>query len=439
MLKKIFSVFFICFLIFALFLTPITAYAYEPTGIDLTAKAAMVISMDTDEILFEKNIDQKVYPASITKIMTAILMIESDKFDPSAKVTVNRRCLDTVANTGLSVSALKLGDEITQLDLLNTVLVSSYGDCAYLAAEIFGGSYENFVAMMNEKAKQLGLKNTHYSNPVGLHEEETYTTARDTYTLVKYALKNDLFRTTTSQARYQFTTAGGTRRTLFTTNFLLDRATNYWYQYATGVKTGYTDAAGRCLVSTATYNNYNYMCILFGCKNSSLRRYDFIETKNLFRWAFNTFSFKEVANSDEPVCEIPVELSSETDFVSLYFKEPFLTLLPNEADQSTLVVKNEFVNDTATAPIKQGDVLGKAYIYYAEELMGTVDLVAGTDVKRNPALVAIRAIKNFFKSRYMKIIYIIIAIVVGGFILICILINLPKKKRKVRYIPFNDK
>ena len=438
MAKKIFSAFFIFLLVFATVFTPITAHAYEPIGINLTAKAGLLISMDTDEILFEKNIDQKVYPASITKIMTALLMLESDKFDPKAKVKINQSCLDVVLGTGLSVSLLEKGEELTHLDLLYTVLLSSYGDCTYLAAEIFGGSYENFVKMMNDKAKELGLTGTHYSNPVGLHEEETYTTARDTYTLTKHALQYKLFKTVTSQSRYHFETTKGTSRTLSTTNFLLDKNTNYWYQYASGVKTGFTDAAGRCLVSTASYNNYNYMCILFGCTNSTQKRYDFSESRELYRWAFNNFSYKEVANSDEPVCEIPVELSSETDFVSLYFKEPFMTILPNGADQSTLAVEKKLVAESVDAPIKKGDVLGKAEVYYAEKLIGTVDLVAGNNVEKNEILGIIRSVKNFFKSDYMKIIYIVLAAIVVIFILACILLNLPKKKRKVRYIPYED-
>ncbi|MBR4116505.1 MAG: serine hydrolase [Clostridia bacterium] len=436
MLKKTFSIIFICFFAFLYVFTPITASAYEVTGLDITAKAGMLVSLDTDEILYENNIDKKVYPASITKIMTAVLMLESDKWDPKAKVKINKACLDVVLGTGLSVSLLSEGEEFTQLDLLYTVLVSSYGDCTYLAAELFGGSYDNFVKMMNDKAAELGLSGTHYSNPVGLHEEETYTTARDTYTLTKYALQYELFKTVTSTSRYRFTTTKGTQRTLSTTNFLLDKNTNYWYQYAGGVKTGYTDIAGRCLVSTASYNGYNYMCILFGCTNSPSKRYDFVETKELYRWAFNNFSYKEVADSDEPVCEIPVELSTETDFVPLYFKKPFVTILPNGADDSTLVMKNTFVSETVDAPIKKGDVLGYSEIYYAEKIIGKVDLVAGNDVEKSFWLSVVRHIENFFTSSYMKIIYIVIALVVVGFLLLCIYLNRGKKKRKVKYIPY---
>ena len=225
MLKRIFSVFFAVLILSFCVFTPITASAYEVTSFEITAKAGMLVSLDTGEILYQNNIDKKVYPASITKIMTALLIIESDKWNPDAKVTITKEILDMVLGTGLAVSLLEEGEEFTQLDMLYMVLVSSYGDITYLAAEIFGGTVDNFVDMMNKKADELGLKGTHYSNPVGLHEEETYTTVRDIYTLTKYALQYDIFKTVTSKDRYKVQTAKGTTRTLSTTNFLLDNTT----------------------------------------------------------------------------------------------------------------------------------------------------------------------------------------------------------------------
>lgn len=438
MLKKTFSIFFILFIIILSVFSPITASAYEVTSFEITAKAGMLISLDTGETLYENNIDTRVYPASIAKIMTAVLMLESDKWDPEAKVTLSKEVLDMVLGTGLAISLLKEGEEFTQLDMLYMVLVSSWGDITYQASIYYGGTVEDFVDMMNQKANELGLENTHYSNPVGLHEDETYTTVRDIYKLAKYAMQYELFNTVTAVSRYKVTTTNGTTRTLSTTNFLLDASTNYYYKYASGVKTGYTDKAGRCLVSTASYNGYNYMCILMNCPNSPNKRYEFAESRDLYRWAFNNFSFKEVAKSDEPVCEIPVEHSMETDFVPLYFKKPFVTILPNDADDSTLVVKTIFNNETAKAPIKKGDVLGKAEITYAEKVIGTVDLIAGNDVSQSKLLVFATYIKDFFTSIYMKLLYAAIAIVVLIFIILCIRLNLNRlKKRKVRYIPYD--
>lgn len=439
--KKIFSTIFIFFLTIFCILPSLSASAYEVTGFEIKAKAGTLVSLDTDEILYENNIDQKVYPASITKIMTTILMLESEKYDPQGKITMTKSALDLVLGTGSSVSYIKEGEEFTQLDLVYLVLMSSYGDCTYLAAEFYAGSVENFVALMNQKAAELGLKNTHYQNPVGLHDENNYTTVRDIYTLTKYALQNETFKTVCETHRYPMpaTNMSG-ERTLVTTNFLQDANTNYYYPYAKGVKTGYTDEAGRCLVSTASFGNYNYMCILMGCPPKADRRYEFLESAELYRWAFNNFSFKEIASSTEPVCEMPVELSLETDFVPLHFKNKFVSVLPNEADESTIVIKPHLNSESTEAPIKKGEVLGKADVIFAEKVIGTVDLVAGADIKASKILIVVKYIKNVFTSIYMKLIIAIAVIAVLIFIILCIRLNIARlKKRKVRYIPYGKR
>lgn len=439
--KKIIYVFLTILTVVAVISPAFTASAYEITGFEVSAKAGMLVSMDTGETLYSKNIDEKVYPASITKIMTVTLMLESEKYDPTGKVAMSKEVDRLITGTGSAVSNLKIGEEITQLDLVYTVLMSSFGDCAYLAALYYGGSVEAFVEQMNNKAAELGLTGTHYSNPVGLHDEQTYTTVRDIHTLATYALKNETFKTVCETARYtiEATNMSG-KHTISTTNYLQDPNTNYYYQYARGVKTGFTDEAGRCLVSTATYNGYNYMCILMNCPANAGKRYEFIDSANLYRWAFNNFSFKQVADSTEPVCELPVDLSFETDFVPLYFEKPFVTVLPNEADSSTIVVKPKLNYEKKDAPIKKGDVLGTADIVYAEQVIGTVNLVAGSSVKASKLLIALRAVKGFFGSFYMKIVYILIALVIVIFILMIIRLNIARiRKRKVKYIPYGKK
>lgn len=439
--KKIFSIIFSVFLAVSVIFAPISVSAYEITGFDITAKAGMLVSMDTGEILYSNNIDNKVFPASITKIMTVTLMLESEKYDPAGKVAMTKEVEDLILGTGSAVSNFQIGEEITQLDLVYTVLMSSFGDCAYLAAIYYGGSVDEFVNMMNNKAEELGLTGTHYSNPVGLHDEQTYTTVRDIYTLTTYALKNETFKTVCETSRYTIeATNKSAKRILSTTNFLQDPNTNYFYQYAKGVKTGYTDEAGRCLVSTASYNGYNYMCILMNCPPNADKRYEFLESANLYRWAFNNFSFKQVANSTEPVCEISVELSLETDFVPLYFEKPFVTVLPNGADDSTIVVKTKLSSDKVEAPVKKGDVLGTADIVYAEQVIGTVNLVAGDNVKASKLLIGIKYVKGFFSSVYMKIVYALIVLAILIFILMIIKLNIARiRKRKVKYIPYGKK
>lgn len=434
MLKRVFSAFLIICLIF----TPIlTVNAYEPSGIDITANAAMLVSMDTDEVLYEKNADKQVYPASITKIMTVLLMLESDKYDSDAKIAMSEQALDLISGTGSSVSLLRAGEEITQLDLVYMVLMSSYGDCALLAAEYYGGSVENFVAMMNSRATELGLTNTHYENPIGLHHQENYTTARDTYVLTKFALQNATFKEVCESTRHTVKTSLSGQRVLSTTNFLQDNTTNYYYTYAKGVKTGYTDEAGRCLVSTASYNGYNYMCLVFGCPPNAKNH--FTESADLYRWAFNNFEFKTVANTENPVAEIGVDLSLDTDFVSLYVDQGFVSVLPKDADDSTISIVAKPTSEIVDAPIKKGQVLGTADIIYAEKIIGTVNLISNEDIQKSTLLTALRAVENFFTSSYMKVLYILIALIILIFIIAVIKLNVKRsKKRKIKYVPYDQ-
>ena len=433
MLKRVFCIFLIICLIF----TPmLTASAYEPSGVEITANAAMLVSLDTDEVLYEKNADKKVYPASITKIMTTLLILESEKYDPEAKIAMTEEALDLISGTGSSVSLLKAGEEITQLDLVYMVLMSSYGDCSLLAAIHYGGSVENFVNMMNSRAAELGLTGTHYENPIGLHHEQNYTTARDTYILTKFALQNETFKEVCESTRHTVQTSMSGQRVLSTTNFLQDNTTNYYYTYAKGVKTGYTDEAGRCLVSTASYNGYNYMCLVFGCPPNEKKH--FTESKELYRWAFNNFEFKKVADTSNPVAEISVDLSLDTDFVSLYVDKGFVSILPKDADDSTISIVPHPTKETVDAPIKKGQVLGTADIIYAEQVIGTVNLISNENIEKSAMLTALRAVKNFFTSSYMKVLYVLIALVILIFIIAVIKMNSKKtKKRKIKYMPYD--
>lgn len=434
MLKRFFSAFLIICLIF----TPIlTVSAYEPSGITITANAAMLVSLDTDEVLYEKNADQKVYPASITKIMTTLLILESEKYNPEANIAMTEEALDLISGTGSSVSLLKAGEEITQLDLVYMVLMSSYGDCSLLAATYYGGSVENFVNMMNTRAEELGLTGTHYENPIGLHHEQNYTTARDTYVLTKFALQNATFKEVCESTRHTVNTSLSGKRVLSTTNFLQDNTTNYYYTYAKGVKTGYTDEAGRCLVSTASYNGYNYMCLVFGCPPNEKNH--FTESAELYRWAFKNFEFKKVADTANPVAEIGVDLSLDTDYVSLYVENGFTTVLPKDADDSTISIVTHPVAEKVDAPIKKGQILGTADIVYAEQVIGTVNLVANENIEKSAMLTALRAVKNFFTSSYMKVIYLLIVLAILVFIIAVIKLNSKNsKKRKIKYVPYDE-
>ena len=434
MRKCIFPIILIFCLIFS-----ITAGAYQVSGFEVTAKAAVLLSLDTDEIIYSKNLDTRVYPASLAKLLAAVVLIENTPDLDSEKITMTQEAMYEIMGTGASVVGFKVGEEITARAALAALLIHSGGDCAIAIAHHYGGDSDGFMEMVNAKAAEIGMKNSHFGNPVGLHDEQTYTTVNDLILLTKYALKYDIIMELANQPRYTLVATNmSEERRLATTNMLIDNTTSYYYLYARGLKTGFTDEAGRCLISTASYNGYNYLCILTGCKNDWNNRIEFTETANLYRWAFNNFSYKTVIQSSEPVTEIPVRLSQQADFVSLYAKKPLTTIFPDDADLSTVKVVPHLKSESINAPVKSGTVLGFAEVIYAEQVIGKVDLVAGNDVKASTVLVIIDKLRQFLTSALFIGILCVVGVTIAIFIIWVIAINRKPKKRKVRYIPYDN-
>ncbi|MCQ2449256.1 MAG: D-alanyl-D-alanine carboxypeptidase [Clostridia bacterium] len=448
MKTKLFSLLLVILIVFSV---PFTALAdNEPADtsgaggkmsamVTTSGKAAMLVSLDTGDVLYQKNIDEKVYPASIAKIMTVTVCLESPKYDPTGTVEMTDAVTSYITGTGSAVSDLKIGETFTQLDLMYMILMKSSGDCAYLGALFYGDTVENFMTMMNDKAQKLGLSGTHYGNPVGLHDEQTYTTVRDIATLTKYALKNETFKTICGSASYQMpaTNMSG-ERLLSSTNELLLSGSAQYYTYASGVKTGFTDEAGRCLVSTASYNDMNYLCIIMGCPNG--RKEHFSDSAQMFRTAFSNFELRTV--NMEWLGECAVNYSMDTDHVTVNIAGSKPVLLPCDSDNSTIEVRPHYnspnEDGSFNAPIKKGDVLGKAELVYAGQVLDTVDLVAGADVSRSNILRIWSGIKEFFRKSMRVLLIVLVLVVLAALALtVAVVFMNRKRRRRVRYIPYN--
>lgn len=413
--------------------------AYQINEFSLNANTAILLSLDTGEVLYSQNADQKVYPASLTKILAAVILIENTPDLDSEIITTTKSALRAISGTGSSVIGLKEGEQLTARQALACLMVSSGGDVAYAIAEHYGGSTQGFLDLMNAKAAEIGMANSHFSNPVGLHDELTYTTGNDIAVLTKYALQYEVLKEITSVSRYVVpATNMAPSRTLSTTNFLIDPTTNYYYAYAKGFKTGFTDQAGRCVVSTASYGGYNYLCVIMGCKNSDGRRNEFLDSRNLYRWAFNNFEYKSLLDTTKPVTEIKVNLAISTDHIPLYAEKDLTKIFPKAADSSTITVRPNLIAESVDAPIKEGDVLGTADIIYSEQVIGTVNLVAHNNIKPNIILQIARVFKNFFGSVIFKIILFILLLAAAIYIGIIIKLNTGRShRRKVKYIPYD--
>jgi D-alanyl-D-alanine carboxypeptidase (penicillin-binding protein 5/6) len=256
----------------------------------VTAKSALLADAETGEILWQRNPDLRCYPASLTKIMTAVLVLERGNLDDW--VTVPKEA----AFTGESSMALKEGERVQLKDLLNAILVRSANDACVAAAIHLAGSVEKFVEWMNEKAKELGMTNTHFVNPHGLHHPQHFTTARDLLTLTRYALQNPTFRSIVSQREIIISpTNKSALRRYRNRNKLLEL-----YPGCDGVKTGYTIPAGKCLVASATRNGWQLIAIVLGSQDH------FADCATLFDHGFNNFVRLILAEKGEKVALLHV-------------------------------------------------------------------------------------------------------------------------------------
>lgn len=437
MLKKLF-IFILTFLLIISTLS-CNAFAYQISGFELDAHTALLISLDTDEVLFSQNADDKVYPASLTKMLTAVILIENTQNLDTEIITYTKEANNEILGTGSVVLGLKIGEQVTARDALYGLLVSSGGDIAYAIAHHYGGDTAGFVELMNKKAAEIGLENSHFGNPVGLHDEFTYTTGNDIARLARYALQYEIFKTVTSTVKYTIpaTNMSGAR-SFTTTNYLTNPTTNYFYKYASGIKTGFTDEAGRCVVSTASLDGYNYLCVIMGCKNKNGKRNEFLDSANLYRWAFNNFEYKSILDTTKPVTEIKLNLSLETDHIPLYAERNLTQLFPKTADSSTITIKPTLFYEEIDAPVEAGTVLGTADVIYSEQVIGKINLVAGETVESSFILVTARALKNIFTSLAFKVILAVIGVAVLIYIILIIKLNYGRKNhRKVKYIPMD--
>ncbi len=434
-MKKCFLVLLTITIIFTSAATP--ALAYSPSTFEVTAKNALMVSLDTGETIYSKNPEERCYPASLTKIMTALLLIEKTKDFQKETITVSKNAINAMMGTGSSVAGLVEGEVLTVEQILYYLLLTSAGDSTIAIAEHCSGSESAFVDEMNSKAAELGMNGTHYVNPHGLHDPNHYTTAYDLSILTKEALKYDIFKKICSESRYKMPATNKSRaKILVTTNMLQDISTAYYYKYAAGVKTGFTDEAGRCLISTAkNESGYSYLLILLGCKNNGSwgSRVEFNESKKLYEWAFSQFEYKNIFDTSSVLGEAKVKLSLESDHVSLLPKTGLSAILPKKADLSTIKVDIKLKDETVNAPVKKGDNLGTAEVSYAGQTLGTLQLVAGDNVKESFILKAWDVLVKIFTSTAFKIILALIVLGIVIFISYVIIINKKRKRRRRRY------
>ncbi len=409
---------------------------------NLNSDAVYVVNKDTGMPVIEKNINKKRSPASITKIMTFIVAYEKfkDKDINTTKIKASQDVLDLV-DPESSGCELKDGEELTISDLFHCMLICSSGDASMVLANYAGGSIENFVNLMNEKTQALGCADTHFTNPDGFYNDGQYTTAEDVYKITSYAMNIPGFLNIVAKSEYRL--FGDERDPIITTNKMIDpkRGGEYYLPCVKGIKTGYFNEAGRCLVSYAQKNNSTYIGIVLGGPvadekgNKIEQNMAMIDTKNIYTWIFENLKNIKLYPKDFPVAEIGLELAWKHDKLLLSPDEDFYAVLPAQTEKTDVTVKVS-APERIDAPVNKGDIIGTADVFYKDQKIGTFNVVSAETFGKNYVLVILRACKKVISSPVFIILFSLFMLFAIFYTLMMIRENKRRKKRnKIKKFP----
>lgn len=344
-----------------LLLNPVQVLAEVP---EVVGEAAVVIDAKNGQILYEKNPHERMYPASTTKILTAILALENAKL-ADAVIIPKAAC-----NVDGSSTGLQEGERITLEDLLYALMLNSGNDTAVAIAEHIGGSLDNYLVMMNKKAADLGAKNSNFKNPNGLPDPEHYSTAYDLALISRYAMQNQDFRKIVSTRTKIIT------REIPDAQVYLDNSNKLLWRYdgAVGVKTGYTNLARQCLVAAASREDRELLAVVLKSEGSIWN-----DATKLLDHGFNNYSNVALIEAGKVVADVPVRYGV-TKVVSAQ-TAGYLTY--NFAKNSQQGIRQEILfQENITAPVQAGSKIGELAFYSGELELGRVDLLAQHEVKR---------------------------------------------------------
>lgn len=422
---------------------PCTAMAQEEEP-EVSALSALLVDGDTDTILYSKAIYERRYPASLTKIMTAMLALEAvDRGELSLdqKIIISDDIYDDVTYDAASVN-LTAGEEVSILDVLYCLLLPSACEAANVLADAVSGNIGDFVELMNKRAAQIGMEDTHFVNAHGLHEADHYSTAWDLYLLSKKAMENETFREIVSTRSYTMAATNmNDERVLYNTNALISNLTvaGQVYSPAIGIKTGHTVEAGYCLSAAAEKNGRTQYCIIL---NDIMERDDegnnvpltFADATELMKWGFDNYLVTPLMDDTNPVAQVHVTLS-DTDYVLLVPEETVTALLPADFDMETLSQSFEVYDEEVEAPVHEGDVLGRLTITGVDEEngevkeYGSVNLVALNSVERSELRAFFDSVGKLFSARWFQACLIAFLIIVAMIVVIIIIYNRRKPKQ----------
>ena len=429
-MKKFCAILFSFVLIVVLAL-PVAAEGESGTLADtapaLTAPAAYVVNLDTNIVVYEKNSETPLSAASLTKMMTTLLLLENyqDQLD-TISLTAPSYIYDLIweQSTNASTADIRRGETHSLRNLLYAMLLPSGNEASYIVADYMGGgSIDSFVAMMNDEAKAVGCTGTTFVDPCGLNPNNI-TTARDAYLILRALTAYDIFATVVGTPTYDM---GTNDRYVTPGTYILQNTdklvtnSSYHRDYTKGGKTG-SLGEWQNFAGWHSQDGESYISVLLNVPMESDPeggRPALLETGTIMDWVFNTYTIAPALDTTQPITEVRVAYSTQADTVMLYPADNMMTLLPREGG-SALTEQIFNVPDELGAPIKQGDIVGTVTLTIQGETIGTADLIAGSDISRNQLLYTISRIGTFFSSTYFKVVVMLTMLAVGAYLIFAV-------------------
>ncbi len=394
---------------------------FEPP-FSVNAESVILINLDSGDVVYEKNADDPRPPASLTKVMTALLLVESVPDLAAVTVTAPSYIYNEFYGLTVSTADIRAGEELNLEQVLYGMMLQSANEGASIVADyLSGGDIPAFAAEMTQRAKELGCENTNFTNPHGLHSEEQYSTARDMATITLEALKHQNLVDAAYSSRYTIPANNKhtQSRILVTTCAMQDENTAYYKNYVHGFKTGTLPEAGHNYISTATQNGENYLLVVMGADSDGVNaageplssKPAFDITADIYNWVYNNFTVRPVIEAGAPVEQVPLKYSEESDTLLLYPSESIYSLLSNDEDERSLTRIYE-LPEFAEAPIEEGTVVGTLTVKRGEMVLGSADLMAAQSFERSDVLYYTAQVMDFFNSSTFKVVVGIIAVAV---------------------------
>ncbi|GHU90366.1 D-Ala-D-Ala carboxypeptidase [Clostridia bacterium] len=402
----------------------------------ITAQSAIVAELNSGVTLYDKSSREARPMASLTKIMTVLLCLESG-IDLQTEVTASESALNFDNSEG-SNADIKVGEIMTFENLLYCIMVKSANEACNVAAEEVSGSVSAFVARMNEKARELGCLNTNFTNTHGLHEEGHYSSAYDMFLITKEALKYPFFMqlaNTTSKA-IPPTNMTNKERSLLTTNYLISKTSQdgYTYHLAQGIKTGHHSKAGYCLVSAAESDGLYIVTVVMGAtKTDDGVMHSFTDTKALMEWSFKTYEFRQILKTTELITAVRVGMGEDHDTVNAVPKTSVTALIPKALDTKN-ITRNVTITDEGEiiAPITKGQQLGELTLAYRSYKFAIVPLISDTSVKRSEQEHLVQEAKDFMSQPIVWYVIFGVAALIALYVIIMIIIGISRRKNRQR-------